>query len=179
MDPFATLGIERTFEIDLAVVEKTHRELSRTLHPDRHARGGPTERRYALSKAVEVNEAWRILRDPIQRAEALFTLAGIPVGETHEPKPSTEFLMDMMEQREGLAEAREKRDLGAARRLASEIEARTKLVEGQLSLGFGESSRDREKLVALVPLLGELRFYRRFLDEVSEFEDWALAKVGE
>jgi hypothetical protein len=52
-------------------------------------------------------------------------------------------------------------------------------VEERLSLGFGESSRDREKLVALVPLLGELRFYRRFLDEVSEFEDWALAKVGE
>jgi molecular chaperone HscB len=178
MDPFATLGIERTFEINLAAVEKTHRELSRTLHPDRHAAGGASERRYALSKAVEVNEAWRIVRDPIQRAEALFALLGIKVGETHEPKPSADFLMDMMEQRELLAEAREQGDGRAARRLACEIEARAKRAEERLSLGFREFAKDPKTLGGLVPRLGELRFYRRFLEEVSEIEDLALAKAA-
>jgi molecular chaperone HscB len=178
MDPFATLGIERTFEIDLAAVEKTHRELSRTLHPDRHASGGASERRYALSKAVEANEAWRIVRDPIRRAEALFTLAGIPVGETHEPKPSPELLMDMMEQREALALAREKGDLAATQELASQIEERARRAEEQLARGFQASAGRTPQLTALVPRLGELRFYRRFLEEVSEIEDVALAKVA-
>ncbi len=178
MDPFATLGIPRAFEVDLAFVEKTHRELSRTLHPDRHARGGPTERRYALSKAVEVNEAWRVVRNPIQRAEALFALAGVEVGEAREPPASADLLMDMMEQREALAEAKAKRDLTAMHQLASQFESRARLVEEQLSRGFRDCAGDREGLATLLPRLGELRFYRRFLDEVSENEDAARTHGG-
>jgi molecular chaperone HscB len=173
MDPFATLGIERTFDLDLAALEKTHRELSRALHPDKHAAGGATERRYALSKAVEVNEAWRIVKDPIRRAEALFRLAGVAVGETNEPKPSADLLMDMMEQREALAEARAKRDETAVKELAEAIEARERVTEKALSNGFRVAKGDRDELQHLVPRLGELRFYRRFLDEVSEGEDVA------
>jgi molecular chaperone HscB len=170
MDPFATLGIERKFDIDLTAVEKTHRELSRALHPDRFAGTGASERRMALSRAVLVNESWRAVRDPIRRAEALFALAGIEVGENHEPKPSPALLMDMLEQREALAEAKEKRDLAAVRSLASEIEARASAAERALALGFANGAQG-PALAPLVPKLGELRFYRRFLEEVSAIED--------
>jgi molecular chaperone HscB len=171
MDPFTTLGIERTFDIDLAAVEKTHRELSRALHPDRHAAGGATERRMALSKAIEVNEAWRVVKDPIRRAEALFRLAGVKVGEANEPKADPEFLMDMMEQREALAEARATRDVAAAHELGARIETRAAAAERALSDGFRTAGGDGAALGSLVPRLGELRFYRRFLDEVSDLED--------
>ncbi len=40
MDPFATLGIEPRFDLDVRAVEARHRELSRTLHPDRYS-GAP------------------------------------------------------------------------------------------------------------------------------------------
>jgi molecular chaperone HscB len=180
MDPFATLGIARTFDIDLKAVEKTHRELSRTLHPDKHAAGGASERRYALSKAIEVNEAWRTIRDPIRRAEALFALAGIAVGESNEPEPNANLLMDMMEQRENLAEARSKHDLVAIRALASEVEARARATEKALSEGFrGSVPATPTLLLELLPRLGELRFYRRLQGEVSEVLDQALAAAGE
>ncbi len=83
VDPFATLGLPRSYDVDLPAVEKTHRELSRALHPDRFVNAGASERREALSKAVEVNEAWRVVRDPIRRAEALLQLAGAAVGESN------------------------------------------------------------------------------------------------
>ena len=166
MDPFATLGIERKFDVDLAAVEKTHRELSRALHPDKFAGAGATERRLALAKAVEVNESWRVVRDPIRRAEALFTLAGVPVGENKEPKPDAALLMDMMEQREALAEAKQKKDAGAVRALAESIEERAAHTERELSQAFTHTNGGG-RLAAAVPKLGELRFYRRFLDEVS------------
>jgi molecular chaperone HscB len=124
MDPFATLGIPRQFGVDLATVERTHRELSRALHPDRFVGAPPSERRVALAKAIEVNEAWRVVRDPIRRAEALLALADVAVGEDREPKADPEFLMEMLEQREALAEARQSRDLGAVRKMAAAIEAR-------------------------------------------------------
>ncbi len=166
MDPFATLGIARSFEVDLAATEKTHRELSRALHPDRFVNAGVSERRAALSKAVEVNEAWRIVRDPIRRAEALLELEGVKAPEGKEAQPDAEFLMEMLELREALAEAKAERDLEAVRKMAAQIAARTKAVEIVLADGFG-----RGAAASLVGKVGELRFYRRFLDEVSAIED--------
>jgi molecular chaperone HscB len=168
MDPFATLGIPATFDVDLASVEKTHRELSRALHPDRYVSASASERRAALAKAVEVNEAWRVVRDPIERAAAILALRGVATGEGqgHEARQDPAFLMEMMEQREALAEARAARDAAAVRRLAAEAEERSRAVERALSEGFA-----RGEAGSLAGKLGELRFYRRLLDEVSAVED--------
>jgi molecular chaperone HscB len=169
MDPFATLGIARSFAVDLAALEKTHRELSRALHPDRYVDAGASERRAALGKAVEVNEAWRVVRDPIRRAEALLALAGVPTGEEARSAASPEFLMEMLEQREALAEAKQARDLAAVRRMASAVEARSAEAERAVAEGFALAAG--AGLADVAGKVAELRFYRRFLDEVSAIED--------
>jgi molecular chaperone HscB len=166
MDPFTTLGIARSYDVDLAALEKTHRELSRALHPDRYVGASASERRSALAKAVDVNEAWRIVRDPIRRAEALLILSGVLVGEDREPKTDPGFLMEMLEQREALSTARQARDLAAVHGLAQAIRTRSDETERALSLEFASGVSE-----SLLPKLGELRFYRRFLDEVSAIED--------
>ncbi|HVH41911.1 MAG TPA: Fe-S protein assembly co-chaperone HscB [Labilithrix sp.] len=178
MDPFATLGAPRRFDLDLTALEKTHRELSRALHPDKFAQAGASERRAALEKAANVNEAWRTLRDPIRRAEALFRLEGIAVGETNEPKATGAFLMEVMEQREALSDARAAKDLGAVRTLASSISARARSAEAKLTAGFAKGAPPPDELAALLPLLGELRFYRRFLEEAEAIEEEAAEAVA-
>jgi len=176
-DPFELLGVPRRFDLDLRALEKTHRELSRALHPDKFAQAGASERREALEKAASVNEAWRTVRDPIRRAEALFRLAGVAVGEDKEPKASPAFLMEVLEQREELAEARARKDLAQVSRLGDAMKTRLAKAEGALASGLDGASRaagspsSREALAALLPLLGELRFYRRFLDEVRAIEE--------
>ena len=62
LDPFDILGLPPSFELDLQAAEKRYRDLSRVLHPDKHVGSGPGERRLALGKAIEVNEAWRLVR---------------------------------------------------------------------------------------------------------------------
>lgn len=170
MDPFATLGAPRRFDLDLASLEKTHRELSRALHPDKFAQASASERRAALEKAAAVNEAWRMLRDPIKRAEALFRLHGIAVGEDKEPKSSPTFLMEVLEEREALAEARAAKDLEKVSRLGEAMRARTAATEKKLADGFAAGADPN----TLLPLLGELRFYKRFLEEVEAIEEEAL-----
>ena len=166
MDPFATLGLAQSFDIDIGVAERRHRELSRALHPDKFAGASERDRRAALGKAVEVNEAWRIVRDPVRRAEVLLRLRGLAPAEGHEPTLDQEFLMEMLELREALGDAKRAHDLLAVRGMAADIEARVRKVEQALSEGFrrGEGK-------ALGVRLGELRFFRRFLDEVSAIED--------
>ncbi len=165
-DPFSTLGVEPMFDLDLAVLERRHRELSRQLHPDRYAGKPAGERRQALGKAIEVNEAWRVLKDPIRRAEALLTLRGTPVGETNEPKPDPELLMEMMEQRESLSEARQSRDAARLEKLAGAMRTRSGAVERALGEALADKNAD-----AALRRLGELRYLRRFLDEAAAIQD--------
>jgi molecular chaperone HscB len=174
MDPFVALGVEPKFDLDIKEVEKRHRDLSRALHPDKFASSGATERKISLTQAADVNEAWRIVRDPIRRAEALFERSGIAIGETNEPMPSQEFLMEMLEQRESLEEAKLAHEANAARDLGSLIEERAKKAEEALAQGFANASKEENaigSLTVLLQTLGELRFYRRFLDEVTAIED--------
>ena len=80
-----------------------------------------------------------------------------------------EFLMEMLEQREALSDAKKAHDLEAVRKMAKTIEERMRSVEGALAEGF--ATQNHEPLLGKV---GEMRFCRRFLDEVSAIEDeWA------
>lgn len=162
MSPFEVLEIEPRFDLDPAALEARHKELSRALHPDRYAGRPASERRLALSKAIEVNEAFRALKDPIKRAEAVARTRSIPVGETSEPKPSPALLMEMMDAREELAEAGRKKDVNKVEALASVMRDRQAALLGDLTKAFGGG--DDAKILAL---LGELRYVRRYIDETD------------
>lgn len=167
-DPFQLFGVEPSFRLDLESLEQRHRELSRALHPDRYAGSAPGERRQALSRAIEVNEAWRVLRDPIRRAEALCRLRGWSVGEGQEPRADPLLLMEMMEQREALADARRARDLERVTQLASGVRnAEAAAVERLAGLLDAPQSAPE----AVLQQLGSLRYYRRFLEEAAAIED--------
>src|SRR5262249_21754654 len=125
--------------------------------------------RIALGRAAEVNEAWRIVRDPVKRAEALFRLAGVEVGEQNEPKASPTLLMDMMEKREALAEARAARDKAALERFTAEGMSAARTCDRALAVGLAPGAGVDAH--ALVEKLGELRFYVRFLEEASAVEE--------
>jgi len=187
MNPFELFSIPPSFDLDLPVLEARHRELSRVLHPDRYVGSPAGERREALGRAIEINEAWRVLKSPISRAEALCKLLGVKHGETTEPPAAPMLLMEMMEQREALSDARRAKDLEAVERLAAEITARQNAATAGLSEAFkalapahavsgaalseAASEALTEQHTALLRKLGELRYYRRFLDEANAILD--------
>jgi molecular chaperone HscB len=163
MDPFARLGVAPAFAIDLAELERVHRELSRALHPDRHLQSMPSERRRTLDEAVAVNEAWRILRDPLRRAEALLSLRG---AQTDGPdaKPAPAFLMAMMERREELEAAKAKGLVALEaleRDVAADLQACLDRLGEALDAGVARHGKPEK-------ILAELRFHRRLLDELHE-----------
>ena len=72
-DYYALLGIERAYFLDLSVLEQSYRRISRRIHPDRFVRKPAVERRMSLQWTASLNEARRVLRDPIRRARYLAT----------------------------------------------------------------------------------------------------------
>lgn len=168
MDPFEALGLEPAFGLDLVALEQRHRDLSRTLHPDRHAASGAAERRLALGRAIEVNEAFRNLKDPVRRAEALLARRGVHSGEGKEPPASPALLMEVMERREALAEVRISKDQVALARLIDEMVHAEQRVQADLGRQFSAPAADSAEILKRV---GELRYYRRFLDEARSIAD--------
>lgn len=73
MDHFALLGIPRAFFFENTVLEQAYRTRSRRVHPDRFTRKSAVERRMSLQWTAALNEARRVLRDPIRRACYLAT----------------------------------------------------------------------------------------------------------
>ena len=178
-DPFATLGLERRFEIDPASLEARYRELQRALHPDRHTGGTATERRLSLSKAMEVNEAYRTLKDELQRAEALLALHGGAHGDAGEA-PDPAFLVEVMELREALGDARDAGDLTRVRSLGASVSAMERSVRDEMARAFasGGGAPDADTLAAIGRLVGRLKYFRRFADEVGVIEDSSPAERG-
>jgi molecular chaperone HscB len=82
-DYFQVLGVPKRYALDFSDAEARFRELSRRFHPDKFAKADPRARRASLQRSVQLNEAWRTLKDPVRRAEYLLRLAGHPIaGET-------------------------------------------------------------------------------------------------
>lgn len=136
-----------------------------------------------MQRTVQINEAWRALKDPYRRAEYLLALAGIEVGseegttkadgvggKTRVPVPQT-LLIEMLEKREALADARMEGDdvtvATLAERERSELDAAMSRVAGLLDEGRDLDAAARE-LVAV-------RYHRRFLDEVEAFVEARVA----
>ncbi len=105
-DHFVLLGLPRRFGIDRARLDTAWRELQAKVHPDRFAAGSDAEKRVALQWASRVNEAYRVLRSPLQRARYLCELAGFDVQAESNTSMAPAFLMQQMEWREALDDAR-------------------------------------------------------------------------
>jgi len=180
-DPFATLGFAHQYEIDKSALDRRYRELQQALHPDRHASAPASARALTLNKAVAVNEAYRILRDDLKRGEALLQVLG---GQVTEHTADPELLMEMMELREALTEARAEAAADEVARLAGVVAKHAEAARSELTTVFaqlqavGEGEKKADALLAHAQqLLGRLRYYHRFHEEVARFEDEALGQV--
>jgi molecular chaperone HscB len=118
-DPFEALGMPATFRLDADAVRSAHRRLASRFHPDRAA--SPTEAAEFARRSAVVNDAAGVLADPLRRAEALLRRSGAAAAD----RLPAEFLVEMMELREALDEARAAGDAERAAALADDVDRRT------------------------------------------------------
>jgi len=103
---FELFGLAPAFALDIEALERSYRKIQSQVHPDRFAHAGDAERRASLQWTTRVNEAYRTLKDPVQRARHLLELQGVDLAfETNTAMPA-DFLAEQMELREGLEDAK-------------------------------------------------------------------------
>lgn len=161
---FELLGLPVTYSVDPARLESAYRELQSRVHPDRFASGSEAERRVAMQWATRANEAYRTLRDPLERARYLLRLRGYDTGEESNTAMPPDFLMQQMEWRESVAEARGARDAARLRELRTELGG-----DRNEMLALLGKALDREaNYDAGCSIVRKLRFLDKLDEEVDE-----------
>jgi len=103
---FSLFDLPPTFRVDLALLDRRYLEMQSKVHPDRFASAGEAEKRLSLQWATRVNEAYQTLRKPLARARYLLHLAAHDLGSENNALMPADFLVEQMEWREAVAEAR-------------------------------------------------------------------------
>jgi molecular chaperone HscB len=160
---FELLGLPVAYAVDASRLEKGYRDLQSQVHPDRFAARTDSDRRVALQWATRANEAYRTLRDPVDRARYLLGLEGYDTGEETNTSMPPDFLMQQMEWREAAAEARAAHDAAALGKLhAALAEARDEMLR-MLGRALAESNFD-----AGCSLVRKLRFLEKLEEEIDD-----------
>jgi molecular chaperone HscB len=157
---FELFGLAPAFALDLDHLDRAYRDIQAEVHPDRFAHAGDAERRASMQMTTQVNEAYRTLKSPVQRAKYLLELNGVDVGfETNTAMPP-EFLMEQMELRERLEEARDAKTLDG---LQKELTEEKKKIQVQIArlIDSGHDYRGASDPVR------KLMFLERFGEEID------------
>ena len=112
-DDFELFGLPRRFSQERSAIDARWKELQREAHPDKFAAQGAAAQRVAMQWSVRINEAYQRLKDPLRRAAYLCELHGTAVGAEDNTAMPAAFLMQQMEWREALEEARAEAELDA------------------------------------------------------------------
>lgn len=105
-DHFVLFGIKPFFRLDLSDLDSRYRDIQAQVHPDRFAHAGEAERRLSMQWATHANEAYQTLKKPLERAKYLLHLAGHDIQAESNTAMPADFLMEQMEWREAVMDAR-------------------------------------------------------------------------
>ena len=176
-DYFEVFGLPRAYHLSAAELESRYLALQMQTHPDRFAKAMPRERLEAIVRNTELNDAYKVLKNDIRRAEYILKLEGIDIGD-EKPQSTTgatkqlvvdaRLLMEVMELREALSEARSDGKEAEVVALARDVETRQKTAMTIVDEGYSAyEAGDKGQLDGIARALVSLRYYQRFMDEVS------------
>jgi molecular chaperone HscB len=161
---FAVLGLSPSFDINLDELRRKYLYCSRCIHPDHHSAGG-ADADLSLHTAAQLNEAYRVLQDPVLRAEHLLALAGGRSSAEDKSAPP-DVLAQTMLLREELEEARAANDnvgLATLRKQVQSLREQALQVVAGLARELPGSDDTRQRLREQ---LNAVKYYRKLLEQL-------------
>ncbi len=185
-DYFSLFGLPRKLWIEMPTLEKKFLELSWKLHPDKFVNASPADQELSLKGSSELNDAYRVLRDPVARVEYLLELEGMRKEGEHKQQAPPELLEEVFELNESLDELREAKasggDLGSLKhrlesaeknfqQKLSEVDAQLQETAQQWDAALDANASDTDRkaiMVRLNELLNRRSYIRNLVTNVQK-----------
>lgn len=169
-NPFALFDLPVAFQVDSALLNERYLALQKSLHPDNFSAASAQEQRLAIQKSAEINDALRILKDPITRADSIIA---INTGKTENPEEKSnndiDFLMQQMEWRETLENIENRQDTDELTAFAKEINQIRHAILSELSTTLDAQQWDIARAIT-----DKLRFIKKLQAEIERVEETLL-----
>lgn len=169
-NPFALFDLPVAFQVDSALLNERYLALQKSLHPDNFSAASAQEQRLAIQKSAEINDALRILKDPIARADSIIA---INTGEQENPEEKSNkdigFLMQQMEWRETLENIENRQDTDELTAFAQEINQIRHAILSELSTAL-----DAQQWNIARAITDKLRFIKKLQTEIERVEETLL-----
>ena len=159
---FELFQLPARFQVDQGQLDSAYREVQARVHPDRFVNATDAEKRVAMQWATRANEAYQTLKNPMKRAQYLCELNGVDLQTESNTAMPMAFLMQQMEWREALDDARAGKDAGALDGLDAQVKRERKQMLAQVGqqLDAGDYEGAAQGVRALM-------FLDKFGDEVQ------------
>ena len=159
---FELFQLPARFDVDMAALDAAFREVQGRVHPDRFVNALEAEKRVAMQWATRANDAYQTLKSPQKRAQYLCELNGVDLQTESNTAMPMAFLMQQMEWREALGDARAAKDADALDALDKDVrmERKTMLADVGKQLDAGD-------FAAAAQVVRSLMFLDKFGDEVQ------------
>jgi len=166
---FEIFGFPEYYDLDLSELSSRFRKLQSAIHPDKYASASDAERRLSVEKSALINEAYRALKSPLERARYLLKLRGLDLSNDTSMVMAPEFLMQQMELREQLEQVKSSDDpLSRLEELSQKINDLLEKLRKILSQLFAGESSDLEKIADYVR---RMQFICKLRQEVELLEE--------
>ena len=166
-DHFQLFDLPSRFALDMVALDSAYRSVQGQVHPDRFAAGTAAENRVAMQWATQANEAYRTLKSPLRRAAYLCERAGVPIDAESNTAMPSEFLMQQLQWREALDDARAGIDCASLQTLHSDTAVARDRLLGEIGRALDVDS-DPARAASLVR---QLMFIEKFGAEVASAVD--------
>lgn len=167
-NPFELFGLEPQFLVDHDALSATFRRLLQAVHPDRFASSSEQEQRMAMQKSTDLNQAYRVLKDPIQRAQAILALTIGDVAKKEVTVNDPDFLMEQLELREMLDTIIRTKDITALMAFSDKIEKMANEQELVIAKMFTANDNKPDCILSEVH---KLQFMSKTLSDIADAED--------
>ena len=169
-NPFDLFDLPVAFQVDSALLNERYLALQKSLHPDNFSAASAQEQRLAMQKSAEINDALRILKDPIARADSIIAL-NTGERENLEEKSNKDigFLMQQMEWRETLENIENRKDTDELTAFTKEIDQIRHAILSELSTALAEQQWDIARAIT-----DKLRFIKKLQTEIERVEETLL-----
>ena len=130
---FAFFNLPEQFAIDLNLLESNFRAIQSTSHPDRFVTCTSAEKLQSMQTATLANEAYLTLKNPANRAKYLLQQQGIDAIDEKNTQMPADFLMQQMEWREAMEDAKAAKNVGDLEKLLAEMQFDAKKLQANLA----------------------------------------------
>ena len=157
----------RLFRIDRASLDAHYRQMQAVIHPDKFASRPSSEQRLAAARSADLNTAYQTLKNSALRAQYLCDLQAdsSDVGDrASAAKLPAEFLIQQMQYREALSDAKAQRSASQLADLQAQVTPLKRTAEDDLARLID----DEHSFAFARQKINEFMFIDKLLNEIAD-----------